>query len=127
MHPPLDQRQQTASTHPQQPKTQGASLRIVWPGIVLLGILLIWSVISFTDFFPAYAFPSPLAVWKSFLQEIKAGRLLNDIIASLWRVAVGFVISALLGIPLGLWMGQHARAREALVPVLNFFRFLSPR
>ena len=101
-------------------------LRFVWPGMVLIGILLIWTVVSFTDFFPAYAFPSPLAVWKSFLQEIKAGRLLNDIIASLWRVAVGFVISALLGIPLGLWMGQHARARQALVPVLNFFRFLSP-
>lgn len=101
-------------------------LRLVMPGMVLIGILLLWAVVSVTDLFPAYAFPSPLDVWKSFLEEIQAGRLFNDIIASLWRVAVGFVISTILGIPLGLWMGQHARARQALVPVLNFFRFLSP-
>ena len=66
------------------------------------------------------------AVLKSFREEVVAGRLINDIIASLWRVAVGFVLSAILGIPLGLWLGQHLSARQAFVPMLNFFRFLSP-
>jgi len=96
------------------------------PTLVLFGILLIWFIISYTNLFPAYALPSPGAVWKSFLEEIMAGRLINDIIASLWRVAVGFVLSAALGIPIGLWLGQHLRARQAFVPMLNFFRFLSP-
>jgi NitT/TauT family transport system permease protein len=96
------------------------------PVIVLAGALLLWSVISYVDFFPAYALPSPGAVFQSFQEELVAGRLLNDIIASLWRVAVGFVVSAVLGIPIGLWMGQHLYARQAFVPMLNFFRFLSP-
>lgn len=126
MPPPPDQRQHTTSTESLQPKTQSAALRSVLPIMVLIGMLLIWSFVSFSELFPAYAFPSPLDVWKSFIEEMKAGRLLNDIIASLWRVAVGFVISTILGIPLGLWMGQHVRARQALVPLLNFFRFLSP-
>jgi NitT/TauT family transport system permease protein len=126
MPPPPDQRQQTATTESLQPKTPGSAMRMVLPGMVLIGILLLWTIVSVTELFPAYAFPSPWAVWHSFIAEIKAGRLFNDIIASLWRVAVGFVISTLLGIPLGLWLGQHARARQALVPVLNFFRFLSP-
>ena len=90
------------------------------------GIVTIWYLISYMRLFPAYALPSPGAVWSSFLEEIREGRLINDVIASLWRVAVGFVISAVLGIPLGLWLGQHLRARQALVPILNFFRFLSP-
>ena len=51
--------------------------------------------------------PSPLAAGKGFWEEILAGRLFNDIIASLWRVAVGFVIAAVPGIPAGLWLGQH--------------------
>lgn len=101
-------------------------LRLTLPIIVLLGVLLSWFLISYANLFPAYAFPSPQAVLLSFREEILAGRLINDIIASLWRVAVGFVVSVLLGIPLGLWLGQHLMARQAVVPMLNFFRFLSP-
>ena len=74
-------------------------LRFTLPIIVLLGVLLIWFFISYVNLFPAYAFPSPQAVLLSFREEILAGRLVNDIIASLWRVAVGFVLSVLLGVP----------------------------
>jgi NitT/TauT family transport system permease protein len=101
-------------------------LRFILPVIILLTLLLAWYLITLANLFPAYALPSPGSVWKSFLEEIKAGRLGNDIIASLWRVAVGFVISATLGIPAGLWLGQHLHARQAFTPMLNFFRFLSP-
>jgi NitT/TauT family transport system permease protein len=100
--------------------------RFILPVLVIIGILLIWYLISYINLFPAYALPSPQAVLTSFREEIIAGRLVNDIIASLWRVGVGFVISAILGIPAGLWLGLHLRAREAFVPQLNFFRFLSP-
>ncbi|MCW3120093.1 MAG: NitT/TauT family transport system permease protein [Chitinophagaceae bacterium] len=96
------------------------------PVMVLLCVLLTWWLVSFFHLFPAYAMPSPGAVLNSFKEEISAGRLVNDIIASLWRVAIGFVVSACLGIPLGLWLGQHAAGRQAFVPMLNFFRFLSP-
>lgn len=96
------------------------------PIIVLVAVILLWGFASYIDLFPAYAMPSPVAVIKSFKEEFLAGRLINDIIASLWRVAIGFVLSAVLGIPLGLWLGQHLYARKAFVPMLNFFRFLSP-
>jgi NitT/TauT family transport system permease protein len=104
----------------------GSILRFMLPVIVLLGLILMWFFIAYLNLFPAYALPSPGAVLKSFKEEMLAGRLINDIIASLWRVAVGFVISAVLGIPVGLWLGQHLYARQAFVPMLNFFRFLSP-
>ena len=94
--------------------------------MVVLILLACWYLISYTHLFPAYALPSPGAVMKSFREEIAAGQLANDMIASLWRVGVGFVISAVLGIPVGLWLGQHLHARQAFVPILNFFRFLSP-
>jgi len=101
-------------------------LRFTLPAMVLLGVLSIWYFVSWSNLFPGYALPSPMAVMKSFREEMFAGRLINDIIASLWRVAVGFVISAVLGIPAGLWLGQHIHARQAFLPMLNFFRFLSP-
>src|SRR5450432_491573 len=117
-----------ASARPGPTATRKGSnaFRFMLPVIVLLGFLLMWYLISYLKLFPAYALPSPGAVLKSFREEIVAGRLVNDIIASLWRVAVGFVVSATLGIPAGLWLGQHLHARQAFVPMLNFFRFLSP-
>jgi NitT/TauT family transport system permease protein len=96
------------------------------PVSVIAGILLLWFLISFFRLVPAYQLPSPAEALKSLKEEIMAGRLMNDVIASLWRVSVGFALSAALGIPLGLWIGQHAASRRALLPVLNFFRFLSP-
>lgn len=96
------------------------------PLLVFAAAGFIWWLVSRLQLFPAYSLPSPGAVLRSFKEEIQAGRLLNDIVASLWRVVVGFTISVLLGIPLGLWLGQHLKGRQAFVPVLNFFRFLSP-
>lgn len=94
--------------------------------VVLIIVILIWYLISAFELFPAYAFPSPASVFNAFKEELSEGRLLNDIVASLWRVAIGFTMSTVLGVPIGLWLGQHLKARQALVPMLNFFRFLSP-
>jgi NitT/TauT family transport system permease protein len=96
------------------------------PLAVFFCFLFIWWFVCKFNICPAYALPSPEDVLKSFKEEIIAGRLVNDIVASLWRVAIGFFISAGLAIPVGLWLGQHAASRQAFLPLLNFFRFLSP-
>jgi NitT/TauT family transport system permease protein len=98
----------------------------ILPFLVILVLLFVWFCISYFQIVPAYQLPSPYDVLKSFKEEFSAGRLINDIIASLWRIAVGFTGSALLAIPFGLLLGQYLNARKAFVPVLNFFRFLSP-
>jgi NitT/TauT family transport system permease protein len=41
-------------------------------------------------------------------------------------VTIGFLIAILSGIPMGLWMGQRLSARATFLPMLNFFRNLSP-
>jgi NitT/TauT family transport system permease protein len=102
------------------------ALEILLPLATLAGVILLWYFISYFNLFPAYAFPSPADVVMSFKEEFAAGRLINDVVASLWRVAIGFVISVLLGVPIGLWLGLKTQARRAFVPMLNFFRFLSP-
>jgi len=116
----------TSATEAAATKKQSKVITFFLPFVVLLCLLLIWWLISVFHLFPAYTLPAPADVAKSFREEIATGRLFNDIIASLWRVAIGFVLSAGLGIPFGLWLGQHIHARKAFLPVLNFFRFLSP-
>jgi len=107
-------------------KTPGSIKSFASSLVVLASIILIWWALCYFTIFPSYALPSPLDVLNSFKEEIIAGRLINDIIASLWRIAVGFFLSAGLAIPVGLWLGHHTASRRAFLPMLNFFRFLSP-
>jgi ABC-type nitrate/sulfonate/bicarbonate transport system permease component len=56
------------------------AIRFLLPALVILGMLLAWYLISFANLFPAYALPSPEQSEK-FQEEIRAGRLINDVIA----------------------------------------------
>lgn len=98
----------------------------VLPLVVLLVALSIWSALSLLKVFPESIFPSPLAVARGFGEEARSGRLLDDLVASLFRVTVGFTLAVFSGLPVGLWLGHHARARTAFMPAINFFRSLSP-
>jgi NitT/TauT family transport system permease protein len=96
------------------------------PILVLILIVAFWWMLSAVGIYPESAFPSPQAVARGFGEEFKAGRLFDDLIASLFRVMTGFALAVALGIPLGLILGHRARARAALLPTVNFFRNLSP-
>lgn len=100
--------------------------KIVLPYLIVFAILLLWQVVSHFEIFPEYAFPSLKSVILSFKEEITSFRLVNDVIASLWRVIVGFLLSAIFAVPLGLYLGRSKVSRMAFIPTLNFFRFLSP-
>ncbi len=99
---------------------------ILLPVAVFAAALALWDGVSRAGFFDKSALPAPAAVILAFGQEIRSGRMFNDLVTSLFRVTVGFLIAVLLGIPLGLWMGQKLAARTAFLPLLNFLRNLSP-
>jgi len=101
-------------------------LSTLYPIAAIAVLVIVWWTICNLQWVPKYQLPSPFDVLKSFKAEVFSGRLINDIIASLWRVTIGFVISVCLGIPTGLWLGQHVATKKAFLPLLNFFRFLSP-
>ena len=103
-----------------------ASRTILLPIGVTIGAILLWAALSYLRVFPESAFPSPLAVARGFAEEVRNGRLFNDIVASLFRVTTGFALAVALGLPLGLILGRGSRARAALLPAVNFFRNLSP-
>lgn len=101
-------------------------IRLLAPFGMVVGFLLIWSLLCHYSVCPPYQLPSPLDVGKSFQEEILSGRLVNNVIASVWRVLIGFSLAILLGIPIGLCLGNGLALRNALGPFLTFFRFLSP-
>ncbi len=89
-------------------------------------ILAAWWVLCKTGVFPSTLFPSPTDVWAGMGEELHTGRLFDDIVASLFRVVVGFGLGVLLGVPCGLLLGHSSLARATFLPGVNFFRSLSP-
>lgn len=101
-------------------------MRRLLPVLVGLILLAIWWGLSAAGAFPTGTVPPPDDVARAFAAELRSGRLLDDTIASLYRVAWGFVLAVWLAVPLGLIVGRGARIKAALLPWINFFRSLSP-
>lgn len=97
-----------------------------FPLVTFAGLILLWTLVWKTGVFHESALPSPMAVVRAFGEEIRTGRLVTDLSASLFRVTLGFLLAVALGMPIGLWMGHSLPARLALLPAINFFRNLSP-
>lgn len=101
--------------------------RGVWLALVGPAVLVaVWALMASLRLFPESLFPTPLAVARGVAAETASGRLLDDAIASLFRVLSGFLLAVALGVPAGLLLGRSAWARDAFLPLVNFFRSLSP-
>ena len=101
-------------------------MRRLYPVFTGLALLAVWWILSATGAFPTGTVPPPDDVARAFGTQLASGRLLDDTIASLYRVAWGFVSAVIVAVPLGLVIGRSASTRAALLPWINFFRSLSP-
>jgi NitT/TauT family transport system permease protein len=71
-------------------------------------------------------FPTPWQTLTGMEKPVRDGTLLRYSVASVYRVAVGFGIATVVGIPLGLWAGWSLRTRQALNPLIQALRPISP-
>jgi NitT/TauT family transport system permease protein len=90
----------------------------------LLSFLAIWCVLSYTALVPTVILPSPTEVIRAFPVLHFEEALVRSAGWSLYRVGMGFVLSALVAIPLGLLMGTFPAVKHFLSPLVDPLRFL---
>jgi len=90
-----------------------------WGIIVLIGL---WCLLSFPKLVDPLYLPTPAAVMKEFWASLSAGLLLKHAGATLYRLVVGFVAGAVIGVPVGLLMGYSQRIYRALEALVEVFR-----
>jgi NitT/TauT family transport system permease protein len=91
---------------------------------VAAGLLLAWDVsvrISGSDLFP-----KPLEVLRGIVELAQKGLLIKYIVASLFRVTVGFSLAVLIGVPMGLLLGWFQTLFWAFNPIIQILRPISP-
>jgi NitT/TauT family transport system permease protein len=92
-------------------------------GSIAIPIAIWWLITSFGNVNPTFL-PSPAQVLAAGWRLWVSGDLLKDTIASLWRVGVGFLLSSLVAIPIGLLMGSFRSIRALLEPLFGLMRYM---
>jgi NitT/TauT family transport system permease protein len=86
--------------------------------------ILLWWIIANTGLIPPLFLPSPSQVWDAFQRLLASGDLQKDIAFSLFRVLGGFLLAAIISIPLGTLMGTFASIRALLEPLIGIVRYM---
>ena len=94
------------------------------PAIFVALLLGLWQVEILQH--PGQLLPGPWAVAGGLADLLKHGLLFRYVVASLFRVTWGYLLAAVLAIPLGLTIGWFPRMRMALGPLIQFMRPISP-
>lgn len=97
---------------------------IVLPIAVLAVIYFLWDcavLLSGSDIFPR-----PYQVFLGIFELAQHGLLFKYIVASLFRVSIGFTLAVLVGVPFGLLLGWYRPAFLAFNPIIQILRPISP-
>lgn len=105
---------------------QDLSPKLFWASAIfsLMFPLLIWFLITrFTEVNSIFL-PSPGDVIKATGKLWSKGYLIVDARTSFWRVTVGFILSAIVAVPLGILMGTFASIRALFEPIIGILRYM---
>jgi NitT/TauT family transport system permease protein len=102
----------------------GLAEAILLPVLTAALLVTVWHVavvITRTD-----VFPSPVAVARGVGELARKGVLGIYVRDSLVRVAAGYSLALVFGIPAGIALGWYSGAARAINPVIQFLRPISP-
>lgn len=94
--------------------------------LIFIVIVILWKIASDMQIWSSYLLPPPEKVLKTFVHMIEDRSIFINIYTSMKRVLIGFGISALIAIPLGIFFGMHKNIYEYFKPLFNFFRNTPP-
>ncbi|MDH5538243.1 MAG: ABC transporter permease [Rhizobacter sp.] len=107
---------------PLTPVAPGARIALGVSFFVLF--VAVWAVATFGGFVNKLFLADPLTMLKSGWTLLAEMGFAKDIGMTVWRVLGGFVIAALLALPLGVLMGAYKPIEAFFEPFVSFARYL---
>ncbi len=107
---------------PREPIPKGLYLVLTFSSFAFF--LVIWSILTYGGFVDPLFLPSPGRVFQAGWDLFVEFSFTTDILNSVYRVMVGFVVAALIGVPIGLIMGTFKVAEAVTEPMVGFIRYM---
>jgi NitT/TauT family transport system permease protein len=92
--------------------------------LVFAALLILWWAATALALVPPLFLPSPRAVLARLYDLAQSGKMLNDTIISVYRITVGFLISTLFALPIGVLIGSYRVWEAAIEPLVDFIRYM---
>lgn len=87
-------------------------------------ILAIWLGLTYGGIVNPLFLPSPGKVLQTAKELLSQGEIIRDIQVSFSRVALGFLLAAAIGVPLGILMGTLNIMEGLFEPLMGFIRYM---
>jgi NitT/TauT family transport system permease protein len=122
----------TLSSAPCPPRVRLFALRRdipawIYKTMAVVGFLVplaVWWWLSNSGHFEIAYLPTPPTVWNTLLELIKDETIWEDVKISFLRVTAGFLLSAVIAIPMGIWIGSWKIVEGFFQPVIEFIRYV---
>ncbi|MGA2891910.1 MAG: ABC transporter permease [Xanthobacteraceae bacterium] len=98
------------------------NLKPFLPIIGVIGLLAVWSFVTWQQWVDPVLLPSPLATAKALWKGMDGGALGFDFVKTVYRTGAATAIAAVIGIPLGIVLGSSETLYRSLEFVIDFFR-----
>jgi NitT/TauT family transport system permease protein len=93
--------------------------RVLPPVGAIVLFVAIWQALWAAAFWPEFKLPAPAAVWSQIWQLVTSGQILDLFWVSVHRAVIGFAISLLIAVPLGLAIANVQVVRRGIGPLIS--------
>lgn len=87
-------------------------------------ILFLWYLLSANSIVDKTFLPLPTDVVSNFIGSIKDYSLITNMEISIFRISVGFLLAAVIGVPLGILVGSFKIIESVVQPFTEFARYM---
>jgi ABC-type nitrate/sulfonate/bicarbonate transport system permease component len=94
--------------------------------LFLLALMMAWELSAQAELFSPVIIPALSRIGRTFVELLWSGQIPLQILASLKRAAVGYLLAVAVFIPLGIVMGLFDRVQRALEVVVEMLRPIPP-
>ena len=92
--------------------------------VTFVVIFAAWEIAAASGQVKSIFLPSPIKVLQDLIDKAKDGSLWTDMGYSVYRVTMGFLLSVVLGVPLGILAGSFKKAEAVIAPICEFIRYM---
>lgn len=96
--------------------------KVIKPAMLLVFLIIIWSIAA-KHSNPIFI-PKPSKVLEDFIEVIKNGQLFQALGYSFLRITIATLISALISIPIGLFVYNINLAYDFIYPIISAMRYI---
>lgn len=94
-------------------------------GVAFIAVFLFaWAAVTWLQWVSPIFLPSPGAVLTELQDQATSGVLWADLWASVYRITVGWIVSTLLAVPIGILMGNFRFFEGLFEPFVDLVRYM---